>query len=183
MQIGVQSQPQDNESGLAVLLTLPLSFLGLGAFRAWMWLLPVLSPQAPALEQFHDLLLCAALLLLAALARKVVPIGLNRWAQIVCGITAFAGSSIIALNVAMPFAPAASYVGIAFVALAAAILVRTICLPRHRPHSPLFGSGILNGASFDFPFRGTPPPLPFGSAVSSSCNRPSFPSTRLYLSS
>lgn len=127
MQIGVQSQPQDNESGLAVLLTLPLSFLGLGAFRAWMWLLPVLSPQAPALEQFHDLLLCAALLLLAALARKVVPIGLNRWAQIVCGITAFAGSSIIALNVAMPFAPAASYVGIAFVALAAAIVILSWC--------------------------------------------------------
>ena len=127
MQIGVQSQPQDNESGLAVLLTLPLSFLGLGTFRAWMWLLPVLSPQAPALEQFHDLLLCAALLLLAALARKVVPIGLNRWAQIVCGITAFAGSSIIALNVAMPFAPAASYVGIAFVALAAAIVILSWC--------------------------------------------------------
>ena len=127
MELGVQTQPQGDKGGLSVLLMLPLSFLGLGAFRAWMWLLPLLSPQTPALEQFHDLLLCVALLVLAAFARRIVPLGLNRWGQIICSIAAFAGAFIIAANAIIPFSPMASYVGMIFIAAASAIMILSWC--------------------------------------------------------
>lgn len=127
MQIGVQPQPQDYDNGLTVLATLPLSFVGLGMFRAWMWLIPTMVPEAPVLEQVHDVLLCVVLLILAALARKLVPLGLNRKAQIICASAALAGSALIAFEAAVPISPFAAYGTIGFVSLASAIMILSWC--------------------------------------------------------
>ena len=128
IQIGVTPTTQEHEQGLMVLAALPLSFTGLAAFRAWMWVVTDLSSETPGAEQIHDCLLCGVLLGLAAIARHLVPLGKNRIAQIACGIMALIGSSLIAATIMCPaMPPVVHYLAIACIAIASALLILSWC--------------------------------------------------------
>lgn len=127
IQMSVVPHEGEYENGLSVLSSLPVSFFGLAFFRAWMWSVADTAGSSIAVEQVHDCVLCAALLALAFLARRLVPLGLNRIALALCISCALAGSSLLLLagHTVLPLQMA--YVAIALIAVASALLILSWC--------------------------------------------------------
>lgn len=127
VRIGIEPAAEDGETGLAALSALPVSFIGLACFRAWMWLLAMMPLQAPALEEFHDCMLTVFLVALVLLARHVVPLCAQRWAHALCFAAACFGA-VLTLIAGFAAAPAfTGYAAMLFVALASSLFILSWC--------------------------------------------------------
>lgn len=97
---------------LAGLPWVPLPFLGLGVFRAWLHLqapsltrVPAVLGIATAPTTQSDLLIVAVFLLLVLFARRLSPLRARRWPWVACGALLVAASLLVYLPAALPVVP------------------------------------------------------------------------------
>ncbi len=112
---------------MGMLLSLPLSFLGLSCFRSWIALLTSTSPLGGFAEPLHDCILTVSLLALAFFARKIVPLCERRWAYAVCAVAALMASLLVIASAAGARPLAIEYAAMAFAAVASAFFILFWC--------------------------------------------------------